>query len=214
MMIQSIDILQTYSLLSNTPINPESIKNNGTTSAQLIAAASAPLVGQTNRTEETVDSRQPATDSVSFSTAGMVAYANKTLQERAVEELNRLMQEMDANAQPIESLDPAEHTPDKTAEFIVSSSLSFYAAYMDGHPELAPQASLDGFMSLISGGIERGLAEARDLLKSLNVLNGVVEENVNTTATMIQERLNQFYEERQADLALAASQNQELDHAA
>jgi hypothetical protein len=198
MMIQSIGALQTYSVMAAT-----SAKTGRADSSKGISVEKSNVDTEL----ETTNSRK--TDSINVSVEGMMAYANQALRDKAVTEINRLLPD---EAESIEELDPTAHTPEKTADFIVSMSTRFFDAYSAGHQDLEQQGLLDGFMDVISGGIKRGMEEARDLLEGLGVLNGLVEEGVDTTDSLIWEKLNQFYEEKlsgfsnidESDLAEAA----------
>ena len=136
------------------------------------------------------------TDSLSWSMEGMIAYGNQVLRERVVTELNRALQELDPDAKPIEALDPTAHTPEKTAEFIVSTSTGFFDTYANGHPELEKQGLLDGFMEVISGGIKRGLEAARRILEGFDALNGTVKDGIDTAESLIWEKMDIFYAEK------------------
>lgn len=177
-------IIQPYDLLANTQ----------TETGRIGDSKSSINIDNVATKNESINLRK--TDSLSLSVEGMIAYGNQVLRERAVSELNRVLQELDSDSKPIEELDPTEHTPDKTADFIVSMSTGFFDVYANGHPELEKQGLLDGFMEVISGGIKRGLEAARDILYGLDVLNGNVKEGIDTTESRIWEKLNLFYEEK------------------
>jgi hypothetical protein len=186
MMIQSIGVLQSYSALSQTKTGRLAGSSESAPGKSIadIYAGSEP------------EAEVKKSDSISVSVEGVTAYVNQALRDKALTELNRLLQLADGEAKPIEELDPAEHTPEKTSDFIVSMSTSFFDSYSEGHPELEQQGLLDGFIDVVSGGIKRGLEEARDLLEGLDVLNGLVEEGVDTTDSLIWEKLDQFYADK------------------
>lgn len=85
-------------------------------------------------------------------------------------------------------------SPDATAERIVSLSTAFLPQYQQQHPELTEDEARVAFTDIIRGGVETGFAEARDVLTGLDVLNGDIASNVDTTYDLVQEKLNAFAE--------------------
>jgi len=83
-------------------------------------------------------------------------------------------------------------SPEATATRIVNFATGFYQAYQQQNPDIAPEESLDNFMSVISGGIETGFNDARDILESLSVLDGKVASDIDSTYDLVQEGLKQF----------------------
>ncbi|MDX2370781.1 MAG: DUF5610 domain-containing protein [Colwellia sp.] len=105
-----------------------------------------------------------------------------------------------------EALDPTEETkpiqtayenkidvsPEATAKRIVSLATGFYHAFQQQNPDIAPEESLDKFMSVISGGIDKGFKDARDILENLSVLDGKIATDVDSTYDLVQEGLKYF----------------------
>jgi len=85
-------------------------------------------------------------------------------------------------------------SPEATADRIVNLSTAFYPQYKEQHPELSEEDAATQFTDLISGGIEKGFAEARDILSSLNVLEGDIASNIDKTYDLVQEGLKTFLE--------------------
>ncbi len=85
-----------------------------------------------------------------------------------------------------------DFSPEATAERIVSLSTQFLASYREQHPEMSEEESLTTFVDIISGGIEQGFAEAKDILASLNVLEGDIASNIDKTYELVQEGLQSF----------------------
>jgi len=83
-------------------------------------------------------------------------------------------------------------SPEATAGRIVSLSTAFYPSYKEQHPELSEEEAATKFTDLISGGIEQGFAEAREILSSLNVLEGDIASNIDKTYDLVQEGLQAF----------------------
>lgn len=89
-------------------------------------------------------------------------------------------------------------SPEATADRIVSLSTAFFSSYQDQHPELAPDDALLAFSELISGGIDTGFAEARDILTSLDVLDRDIASNIDKTYDLVQQKLLAFIEATQS----------------
>lgn len=105
-----------------------------------------------------------------------------------------------------EALDPSQETkpiqtaydnrvdvsPEATASRIVSLATGFFQAFQQQNLDIAPEESLDKFMSIISAGIETGFKDARDILDNLSVLDGKVATDIDSTYNLVQEGLNHF----------------------
>lgn len=85
--------------------------------------------------------------------------------------------------------------PEATAERIISLSTAFFGAYQEQHSELSEGDALTAFVDVISGGIDQGFAEAREILSGLNVLEGDVATNIDQTYELVQARLSDFLEQ-------------------
>jgi len=80
---------------------------------------------------------------------------------------------------------------ESTAERIVSSSMQNFPVFQEQHPDLTPDEALTMFVDIVNEGIEAGFAEAKDVLSSLNVLEGA------DNASMIDETLASVHEKLQ-----------------
>jgi hypothetical protein len=85
-------------------------------------------------------------------------------------------------------------SPEATAERIVSLSAAFLPAYLDANPELDFETAVNQFVDVISGGIDQGFAEAREILDGLQVLNGDIASNIDATYELVQDKLVAFVE--------------------
>ncbi|MBA6328306.1 DUF5610 domain-containing protein [Colwellia sp. MB02u-6] len=98
-----------------------------------------------------------------------------------------------------------DFSPKATAERIVGFSTQFLGAYQEQHPEMAAEESLMAFVDIISGGIEQGFAEAKDILADLKVLTGDISNNIDKTYQLVQAGLQSFIE------ALSAKEVDQLE---
>ncbi len=83
-------------------------------------------------------------------------------------------------------------SPEATAERIVSMSTAFFSAYQEQHPEMGTEEALNAFVGIIGGGIDQGFSEAREILSGLQVLEGDIATNIDSTYTLVQTGLAKF----------------------
>jgi hypothetical protein len=83
-------------------------------------------------------------------------------------------------------------SPQATAERIVAFATGFYSRYKELNPGRTEQQQLDSFLSVIGSGIEKGFADAKDILKGLKVFEGEVANGVNQTYTKVIAGLDSF----------------------
>lgn len=88
-----------------------------------------------------------------------------------------------------------------TADRIVAFATNFYGNYREQNKDLSEQDAMDEFMTKIGGGIDQGFADARDILKSLQQLEGKVASDIDETYGLIQKGLQSFREKTLADKA-------------
>lgn len=89
-------------------------------------------------------------------------------------------------------LDGLDYTPEATAERIVTFATSFFDVHRAKNDIMSDSDALDSYMSVIGHAIDKGFSEAREILSSLNVLNGEIKDNVDTTYDLVQEKLTAF----------------------
>lgn len=85
-----------------------------------------------------------------------------------------------------------DFSPEATAERIVAFSTQFLGSYREQHPEMSEEESLTAFVDIISGGIDQGFGEAKDILEGLKVLDGDIAIDVDKTYELVQEGLQYF----------------------
>ena len=120
------------------------------------------------------------------------ATALSNLQGKALERLAREIPGMDA--QGLQKLDPADYTPEKIADRIggfVAAGLE--SARARGKSEEEIQALYDSAVK----GVQKGFAEAKDILSNLKVLNGDIAEQVKATETSTFDRLAELSPSKQ-----------------
>lgn len=85
-------------------------------------------------------------------------------------------------------------SPEATAERIVAFATGFYGRYKELNPDKSEEENLTEFLNIIGGGIDKGFADAKDILKGLKVYEGEVESGVDKTYGLVMQGLNSFRE--------------------
>ena len=85
-------------------------------------------------------------------------------------------------------------SPEATAERIVAFATGFYSRYKEFFPGASEEETLDKFLGVIDGGIEKGFNDAKDILKGLKVYEGEVESGVDKTYSLVMQGLTSFRE--------------------
>lgn len=117
------------------------------------------------------------------------------LYKTAVEAINEALKETLGEDAIQEAYDAGvDVSPEATAERIVSQSTAFFGAYQEQNPELSLEEALTKFTEIISGGIDQGFAEARDILDGLKVLENDIASNIGNTYNLVQTGLAAFVE--------------------
>ncbi|NOR71682.1 MAG: hypothetical protein GQ532_18675 [Methylomarinum sp.] len=83
-------------------------------------------------------------------------------------------------------------SPEATADRIVSMSTAFFSQYQKQNPGMSNEEAAKSFAEIIGGGINQGFSEAREILTGLNVLEGDIASNIDTTYDLVQEGLKAF----------------------
>ena len=85
-----------------------------------------------------------------------------------------------------------DNSAEATASRIVSLSTGFFDAFKKQNPDLDDDTALTKFMDTISGGMEKGFKEARDILEGLKVLGGDIAGNIDKTYELVQKGYADF----------------------
>jgi len=117
------------------------------------------------------------------------------LYKTAIENLNQVLApEFGDNAIQAASGSGMDFSPQATADRIVSMSTAFFGKYAENHPDKDLETALNDFAKLIGGGIDKGFAEARQILDGLKVLEGDIASNIDKTYELVQSGLKSFVE--------------------
>lgn len=85
-------------------------------------------------------------------------------------------------------------SPEATADRIVAFATAFYGRYKELNPGKSEEETLENFMKIIGGGIEKGFNDAKDILKGLQVYEGEVKSGVDKTYGLVMQGLTNFRE--------------------
>jgi hypothetical protein len=119
----------------------------------------------------------------------------KLLYRAAIEAINKeLAPTMGENAIQTAVDNNVDTSPEATAERIVSFATQFFALHQQQNSGMSFDEQLDSFMVKIGGAIDKGFAEAREILTGLQVLKGGIAEGVDKTYGLVQEGLQAFRE--------------------
>ncbi|HEO70863.1 MAG TPA: hypothetical protein ENN80_06320 [Candidatus Hydrogenedentes bacterium] len=83
-------------------------------------------------------------------------------------------------------------SPEATAGRIADFALGAFDKWLERHPGLAEDEAREQFALFIGGAISQGIEEARGILSALQALTPQVNQDIDTTWGIIQERLQNF----------------------
>lgn len=117
--------------------------------------------------------------------------ALEVVRERAFAQLRDVVKEARA-ALGIPDGQTIDTSPEATADRIANFALKFFSNYAENNGLADDEAGRQQFADFIGGAIEQGIGEARDILQGLQVLSGDVSNQIDETAGLIQQRLDDF----------------------
>lgn len=130
-----------------------------------------------------------STDAASMNVEFDDLYKSLTITSQEI--LNRL-NEILADKVPngIESLTPEDHTPEKTAETIVSGIANLFDGYAKSNAELEPEELINRFIAAAKQGVSAGYDDAFSTLKDLGAFDiDGVQDGVEQTRGLIDSKL-------------------------
>ncbi|WP_046351419.1 DUF5610 domain-containing protein [Janthinobacterium sp. B9-8] len=109
----------------------------------------------------------------------------------AIDKINEVLQP-EFGDDAIKNAMGQDNSPEGTAGRIVALSTGFYEAFAKQRPGQDPEKIAEEFTKVIRGGVEQGFKEAKEILKSLQVLDGTIASNVEKTYELVQKGLDDF----------------------
>lgn len=117
------------------------------------------------------------------------------LLKTALEGINEALKALGVEKTVEQSVDEGiDVSPEATADRIVAFSTNFFPLYLEQHPEMDEQQAVTKFTEIISGGIDQGFGEAKEILTGLKVLEGDIATNIDKTYALVQQGLADFIE--------------------
>lgn len=153
------------------------------------AASTRPSKTATNRL---VPFKKSVSDRVDF--GGKAVTQSQSLQivtERAYEKLRNVVAEARA-ALGLPAGAELDTSPDATANRIADFALGFFSQYAKNNKLEDNEASRAQYAEFIGNAINQGIGEARNILGALQALNPDIESGIDKTASIIQQRLDDF----------------------
>ena len=111
--------------------------------------------------------------------------------ERAIDKLKAVVDAARAKMGLGED-DPLDTSPEATANRIADFALNFFDNYAQNNDLANDEEGRQQFADFIGDAINQGIEEARGILESLQALNDDVSGNIDKTADLIQQRLDDF----------------------
>ncbi len=85
-----------------------------------------------------------------------------------------------------------DNTPEGTANRIVTLSTAFYDTFRKQDSGRDEAAALKRFLDALRSSVDQGFKEAREILTSLQVLQGSVASNIDKTHELVMQGFNEF----------------------
>ncbi|MBI2424863.1 MAG: DUF5610 domain-containing protein [Candidatus Hydrogenedentes bacterium] len=132
-------------------------------------------------------------DIVDFGSSGKVSpgQAQGIVLERAYEQLRAVVGDARADLGIPEGVE-LDTSPDATANRIADFAIGFFSKYAKNNGLEDNEEGRAQFAKFIGGAIETGIGEARDILGALSALSPQIDNNINQTASVIKQRLDDF----------------------
>lgn len=123
---------------------------------------------------------------------------------KIIDSLNELLKEQLPGG--IQSLQPADVTPEATADRIVSAVTAMFSSFREQHAEMSDEEALNRFMELARGGVEKGYGDAFEILEGLGAFEYEgVQEGVEQTKKLIDQKLADFEKTAREALGIDAA---------
>ena len=168
-----------------TPVNPSSPL--GKLKTQSLAATSKKSTAQTQATDKvTNSSREPG--------YGLRVYSQTTL-DQLKSIVNEAAQYLNVD------LNTVDVTPEGTANTIANFAISMYGLYKQQNPDLSEEEAPSKYDEMIRGAIDTGFNEALKILGGLGINDEQTMSGIQQTYDLIQQKLDNFFETKRAELA-------------
>lgn len=117
--------------------------------------------------------------------------ALNVVRERAFEQLRGIVDEARAELGIPEDA-TLDTSPEATADRIANFAIKFFDNYAENNGLEDDEEGRSQYAEFIGGAIEQGISEAREILQGLQVMSPEVNDTIENTAGLIQNRLDDF----------------------
>lgn len=113
------------------------------------------------------------------------------LAQKVLSKLDEILQAELPNG--IASLNPEDHTAEKTAQRIADGVTALFPIFAKQNPELQGEELMSAFLETVNGGIKQGYSEAVDILKGIGAFEFEgVESGIEETMKLVDQKLKAF----------------------
>ncbi|MDX1352739.1 MAG: DUF5610 domain-containing protein [Thiomicrorhabdus sp.] len=200
---KNLGVIQAYQKNLNMPQNAEKAAEKANEHSRVAQPEKQPSL---NATQMTIRNERQASLVAHLFGDGTSAQESslKITYQAAIEKINEiLMADMPTpdegeatppiNEETLKAQGGMEYwTPENTAKRIVDGATAFFNGFKTAHPELEGEELIDRFMDIVGGGLTQGFDEAKSILGDLNVLQGQISDNIDTTYQLVQNGMNNF----------------------
>jgi hypothetical protein len=147
-------------------------------------------------------------DAVLMSVGGSVDtnYAQQVLATELGQSFANAMRDAGIEGQALDDVlsGVIDFSPEATAKRIVDFASSFFGSFQANNADQDGNSQIDGFSELIRGAIEKGFAQAKDILEGIAKISAGVAAYMDETFVLVMKGIDDFAEGKRGVLAAAA----------
>ena len=147
-------------------------------------------------------------DAVLMSVGGSVDtnYAQQVLATELGQSFANAMRDAGIEGQALDDVlsGVIDFSPEATAKRIVDFASSFFGSFQANNADQDGNSQIDGFSELIRGAIEKGFAQAKDILEGIAKISAGVAADMDETFVLVMKGIDDFAEGKRGVLAAAA----------
>ena len=146
-------------------------------------------------------------DAVMMSVGGSVDtnYAQQVLETELGQSFTNALRNAGIEGQALDDVlsGVIDFSPEATAKRIVDFASSFFGSFQANHADQDGESQIDDFTALIRGAVEKGFAQAKDVLEGLAKISEGVAADIDETLVLVMKGLEDFAEGKRGALAAA-----------
>ena len=144
-------------------------------------------------------------DAVLMSVGGSVDtnYAQQVLETELGQSFANALRDAGIEGQALDDVlsGVIDFSPEATAKRIVDFASSFFGAFQANNADQDGNSQIDGFSELIRGAIEKGFAQAKDILEGIAKISQGVTADIDETLVLVMKGIDDFAEGKRGVLA-------------